>query len=133
MSVDQQNLKLMLIDQHPQKLMPVAQRDLQLLQIESMIKYKKSLLIRKKKDLDKKVKVNSFLENVNTDYNNYYQYIVQEKQNQHKALNLLKEYIDDLVQTETLVDNQLRTAKHDQQDIIREINVVKSELDELIK
>jgi hypothetical protein len=113
--------------------MSLAQRDLQLLQLETEIKHKKSLLIKKKRDLDKKVKVNAFLGDVNADYNKYYRHIVQEKQNQHTALNLLKEYIGDLMQTETLVNDQLRTAKHDQTDIIREINIVKGELDELIK
>jgi cell division septum initiation protein DivIVA len=113
--------------------MSIAQRDLKLLQIESVIKHKKALLIKKKKDLEKKVKVNSFLEDVNADYSKYYQHIVQEKQNQYNALNLLKEYMGDLIQTETLIDDHLRTAKHDQQDIIREINVIKGELDVLIE
>jgi hypothetical protein len=38
----------------------------------------------------------------------------------------------DLMKTEKLVDSQLRTAKHDQKDILREIEKVKAELDELI-
>ena len=36
------------------------------------------------------------------------------------------------MKTENLVDDQLRSAKHDQKDIIREIDNVKAELDELI-
>ena len=39
----------------------------------------------------------------------------------------------DLIKTEHLVDNQLKTAKHDQKDIIYEINNIKNELDELIE
>jgi len=46
---------------------------------------------------------------------------------------LLKEYIDDLIQTENLVNDQLRIAKHDQTDIIGEIDKVKAELDELVE
>ena len=114
-------------------LIPLGQRDLQLLQLDAEITHKKHLLLKKKKDLDKKVKVNSFLEEVNNDYNKYYQFVVQEKEEQHKALQMLKEYMGELMKTETLIDYQKRTAKHDQQDIIREINVVKKELDELIK
>ena len=38
----------------------------------------------------------------------------------------------DLIKTEKLVDSQLRTAKHDQKDILGEIEKVKAELDELI-
>jgi chaperonin cofactor prefoldin len=38
----------------------------------------------------------------------------------------------ELVKTENLLDNQLRTAKHDQQDILKEISKIKSELDQLM-
>jgi hypothetical protein len=41
--------------------------------------------------------------------------------------------MSDLMKTEHLVNDQLRTAKHDQKDIIREIDKVKVELDELIE
>ena len=46
---------------------------------------------------------------------------------------MLKEYLNDLIQTENLVDEQRRTAKHDHRIIIKEIDKVKGELDELIK
>ncbi len=46
---------------------------------------------------------------------------------------LLKEYLNDLIKTEDLVDEQRRTAKHDQQNILKEIDKVKGELDNLIK
>ena len=114
-------------------MLPIAQRDIYLLQIEQEIRNKKNLLIKKKKDLDKKQKINTYLDTVKDDYSNYYQYIVKEKQQQYNALNLLKEYMDDLVKTESLVDDQLRIAKHDQKDIIGEIGKVKSELDQLIQ
>jgi hypothetical protein len=111
----------------------VAERDLKLLQIEKEIRNKKNLLIKKKKDLDKKQKANEYLDMVKEDYTKYYDYILNEKQQQYNALLLLKEYMGDLMQTEHLVDDQLRTAKHDQKDIIEEINKVKLELDELIQ
>jgi hypothetical protein len=113
--------------------LPLAQRDLYLMQIEQQIINKKKLLIKKKKDLEKKTKLNEYLDEVKTDYNKYYDYILNEKQQQHSALLLLKEYMTDLIQTENLVNDQLRVAKHDQKDIIGEIDKVKSELDELIR
>lgn len=112
--------------------MPLAERDIYLLQIDQEIKNRKQLLIKKKKELEKKEKVNNFLEEVKKDYANYYNYILNEKQNQYKSLMLLKEYMDDLMQTNKLVDNELRTAKHDQKDILREIDNVKNELDSII-
>lgn len=110
----------------------LAERDTHLSQIEQEIKSKKKLLIKKKKDLDKKQKLNQYLSGVKNDYSKYYQYILNEKQQQRDALILLKEYINDLINTEHLVDDQLRTAKHDQKDIIKEIDNVKAELDELV-
>lgn len=113
--------------------LPLAERDLHLLQIEKEIKNKKKLLIKKKKDLDKKYKLNDYLSGVKDDYSKYYDYILNEKKQQHGALLLLKEYINDLMETEHLVDEQLRTAKYDQKDIIQEIDKVKAELDDLVE
>ena len=111
----------------------LAERDLHLLQIEAEIKNKKKLLVKKKKDLDKKIKLNEYLSGVKSDYSKYYDYILNEKQQQYNALNLLKEYVSDLIKTEHMVDEQLRTAKYDQKEIIQEIDRVKDELDELIE
>ena len=113
--------------------LPLAERDLHLLQIEKEIKNKKGLLVKKKKELDKKYKLNHYLSDVKDDYNKYYDYIIGEKKQQYNALLLLKEYTEDLIKTEQLVDEQLRTAKHDQKDIVSEIDKVKAELDELIE
>jgi len=111
----------------------LSERDLQLKQIEREIIGKKNLLVKKKKELDKKQLLNDYLDEVKDDYIKYYDYIVEEKQKQYNALVLLKEYMDDLITTENLVDDQLRIAKHDQKDIIKEIANVKVELDELVR
>ena len=111
----------------------LSERDLQLKQIEREIMGKKNLLVKKKKELDKKQLLNDYLDEVKDDYIKYYDYIVGEKQKQYNALVLLKEYMDDLITTENLVDDQLRIAKHDQKDIIKEIANVKDELDELVR
>jgi len=113
--------------------LPLAERDLQLMQIEREIKNKRHLLVKKQKELDKKQKLNKYLDGVRQDYGKYYDYILNEKQQQYDALLLLKEYMSDLMKTENLVDDQLRTAKHDQKDIVNEIDKVKIELDELIQ
>ena len=111
----------------------LAERDLNLLQIEAQIKNKKNLLLKKKKDLNKKNILNEYLTGVKTDYSKYYDFILKEKQQQYNALTLLKEYMSDLINTEHMIDEQLRTAKYDQKDIIQEIDKVKAELDELIE
>ena len=114
-------------------ILTLGERDLYLLQIETEINNKKKLLLKKKKDLDEKQNLNHFLSGVTKDYQKYYNHILNEKQQQYKTLLLLKEYLNDLIQTEHLVDEQRKTAKHDQQNIIKEIGKVKGELDNLIK
>lgn len=110
----------------------LATRDKHLDKIKDMIHQKKMLIVSKTKDLSKKEKLNEFLTEVKGDYMKYYNHIVNEKQQQYKALSLLKEYVGDLMQTEKMVDSQLRSANHDHKDIIQEIDKVKYELDELI-
>lgn len=110
----------------------LAERDLRLQRIEREIMNKKHLLVKKKKELDKKQKLNMYLDSVKDDYNRYYDYIVGEKQQQYSALLLLKEYMGDLLKTEELVDEQAITAKYDQRNIVKEIDKIKGELDELI-
>ena len=110
----------------------LAKRDTYLSQIEQEIRNKKGLLIKKKKELDKKTIINEFLGEVSSDYNKYYDYILSEKQKQYNALQLLREYMNDLIKTENLVDDQLRSAKHEQRTILDEIDNVKKELDELV-
>ena len=112
---------------------PLAERDMQLAQIEETIQAKKKLLLEKKKDLGKRHEMNTYLSGVHEDYTKYHKHILREKEQQHGALKLLNEYIGDLISTERLVNNQLRTAKHDQKDILQEIDNVKRELDELIE
>ena len=47
-------------------------------------------------------------------------------------MTILNEYIADLVKTDKLMDNQMRMAKHDQKDIMNEIDKIKGEINELI-
>ena len=91
------------------------------------------MLFKKYKDLNDKIKINNYLTEVKNDYTKYYDYILKEKQAQYNALTLIKEYISDLMKTDNLVSEQIRTAKHDQKSIVEEIDKVKKELDELIK
>jgi hypothetical protein len=113
--------------------MELGVRDIHILQIEKAIKGKRDLLVAKKKDLEKKSKLNDYLSNVKEDYNKYYNYILNEKQQQYNSMLLLKDYLSDIMETDKLVEEQLRSAKHDQKDIILEIDKLKQEIDELIK
>jgi len=110
----------------------LAERDLQILKFEEEIQKRKNLLVKKKKELNEKQKLNQFLEHVKDDYYNYYDYILNEKQKQYDSLMLLKEYINELIKTEDLKNEQIIAAKYDEKEIIKEINKIKSEMDCLI-
>jgi len=57
----------------------------------------------------------------------------QVQQQQYNSMLLLRDYLTDIMETDKLVDEQLRTAKHEQKDIVGEIDKLKQELDELIR
>jgi hypothetical protein len=110
----------------------LVKRDLQLMQIDEAIREKRNLIVQKKNDIKKKATVNAYLEGVNKDYQRFYNYTVEQKQKEYKAMALLNDYIADLVKTEKLMDYQMRQAKHDQKEIMTEIDKIKGEIDELI-
>jgi uncharacterized protein (DUF3084 family) len=99
----------------------VVKRDLKLMQIDEAIQEKRRLILEKRTDIKKKSTVNSYLEGVNADYHKFYNYTVEQKQKEFKAM-----------KTDKLMDNQMRMAKHDQKDIMNEIDKIKGEINELI-
>jgi hypothetical protein len=109
----------------------IATRDLKLLQIDEEIKNKKHMIIKKKKELEKRKADNNYLDAIFEDYNQFHKYAIEQKQKEYRAMHILKEYIADLVKTEKLLDNQLRTAKYDQKDIMNEIAKIKDEIVDL--
>ena len=111
----------------------LADRDLYLMKIENEIENKRKLLLKKQKKINELSKNNHFLEHVRDDYNKYYLYIVQQKQDQMKALHLLNKYVEDLTVSGNLSKHNLTDAKYEQKKIIHEMSSIKKNLDEIIK
>ena len=55
----------------------VSDRDLYLIQIKEELENKRRMLLRKKKEMEKKEKMNQYLGDVKTDYENYYKVILK--------------------------------------------------------
>ena len=110
----------------------LAQRDISLTQIEAQIASKKKLLYNKRHVLGKTVEQNEFLENVRNDYKKYYDYIIKEKEEQYKAMNLLKDYLSTLMVEGKLTDRDVKSAKHEQNEILSEMGKIKTELDDIV-
>jgi hypothetical protein len=103
------------------------------LQIQNIIEIKRNMLLQKQKKLNKIVKQNAFLDEIKNDYLKYNAYILKQKQDQVRALNLLNAYIHDLSQSGKLSKNNIQDAKIEQYKIMKELNSIKKGLDKLMK
>ena len=110
----------------------LSERDLFLYDIEDQIMARRQLILEKTKEIKKKEKVNHFLQDVVNDYKKYYDYIIQERQQQYNSMKTLQVYLDDLMKTEKLANYELKQAKRDQKDLLKEMDKIKEELDKLI-
>lgn len=106
--------------------------DQNFVQLQEVIKLKREFLLNKQKKIKEIKKNNHFLEEVKNDYSKYSDYIMNQKQEQIKALDLLKNYVDDLTTSGDLSDENIKDAKHEQKKIISEINKIKENLNEII-
>jgi hypothetical protein len=111
----------------------LAQKDKYLEKIDNEINKRRNLILEKMKKIEKKKRVNHFLEEVKEDYHKYYQYIIQEKQQQYNSMMTIKNYLDDLIITEKLANNELKNIKYDQNHILHEMDKIQLELNKLIK
>ena len=112
--------------------LPLTERDKYLTQVENQMQAKKDLINQKRVALNENIKQNHFLENVREDYNKYYNYIIQQKEDQFKAMQILDEYVKDIIISNKLTEHDLQNAKREQQQILDQLDILKNELDSLI-
>ena len=103
------------------------------IEIEQQIADKQQQLLNKKSSLDQKLGTNKFLLGVKTDYQKYYDYIIQEKRNQIEALNTLTAYVYKLHENESSTNMQNNMALQDQEEILRELTKIKLSLDKIVE
>ena len=111
------------------KTMTLYERDQYVMIIENEIQKRRELLLEKRKHLKKVRNQNEFLEEVISDYGKYYGYIVEQKQEQMRALDMLNKYINDLIEKENMTSENLKDAKQEQKKIIYEMKKIKKGLD----
>jgi cell division septum initiation protein DivIVA len=107
---------------------PIRENDQRFIQIQELIDAKRELLINKQKKLCVISKQNQFLEAVKDDYQKYYGYISQQKEEQIKALEILNNYIAKLTKEGTMSNNNIKDATYEQENIMREIKSIKRNL-----
>ena len=111
----------------------LAERDLYLVHIDTLMDEKRKMLLEKQKTLQQTAKENEYLEMVRNDYRKYYNHIVKQKEDQINAMNYLKQYIDEIIVNGKLTDVDLENAKLEQDELIQEMDNIKGKLDEIIE
>jgi hypothetical protein len=111
----------------------LADRDNYLTQIEQQIQSKRNLLLEKRKSLEESIKQNHFLEGVRNDYQKYHNYIIKQNQEQMRAMNILNQYLGDIMVSGKLTEKDIHNTRRDQNEILGEMDKIKSSLDEIIK
>lgn len=110
----------------------LASRDLYLQKIENQIMAKRQMLLAKQKMLRKTSKQNVFLEDVQNDYSSYYDFIIKQKENQLRSMGIIKQYLDDIIVSGQLTEEDIFQAKNEQKQILGEIGNIKGSLDEIM-
>lgn len=110
----------------------LAKRDQYLLKIEDEIELRRNFLLEKQKKLEKLSRQNRFLETIKDDYENYHNYIVEQKEGQIRAMNSIKQYVEDLIVSGKLTDQDIRQAKDDQREITSEVKKIREKINEII-
>jgi hypothetical protein len=113
--------------------MDLASRDKQFIQLQQLIEMKRKMLLDKQIKYKKISKHNHFLEEIKNDYSNYSNYIMKQKQEQIQALEILHNYVKDLTISGNLSKQNVKDAKYEQKKIIKELNSIKHNLDNVIQ
>ena len=113
--------------------MDLAIRDHMIFQMKAELENRKKMLCMKIRELKETVRENGLLNQVLADYNKYNQHIVKQKQEQIEFLYMLHEYIDKISRDIHTTSNLLKESKMEQREILKEINTLRHEIDDLIE
>lgn len=110
----------------------VETKDDQFYQLQLIIDSKRQSLLDKQKNFKILSTQNHFLQDIRDDYSKYYDYIIQQKQDQVSALSLLDKYIKDLTDSGSLSKQNIEDAKYEQKKILKEMNTIKKNIDSIV-
>jgi hypothetical protein len=110
----------------------LPEQDVYLVEIEKQIAKKRNFLLQRRQQLEVSAKENIFLNKVKEDYQKYHQFILKQKQDQIQAMQLLDQYLNDLMVSGKMTQHDILQSKKDQQDVLSEIDKIKKDLDGII-
>lgn len=111
----------------------LPQQDSYLVEIERQISAKRQFLLQRRHQLEHASKENQFLSTVKQDYQKYHHFIMKQKQEQVRAMQILDQYLNDLMVSGKLTNHDIAQTKKDQNEILGEIGHIKKDLDGLMQ
>ena len=113
--------------------MNLAIRDHKIFQMKAELENRKRMLCAKRHQLKESTNENELLKEVMKDYDQYNRHLILQKEKQLVFFRQLNLYIDSVTKELKVTDHKLKETKYEQREIIKEIQLLKSELDDLVK
>ncbi len=113
--------------------MNLAIRDHKIFQMKAELENRKRMLCAKRHQLKESTNENELLKEVMKDYDQYNRHLILQKEKQLVFFRQLNLYIDSVTKELKVTDHKLKETKYEQREIIKEIQLLKRELDDLVK
>jgi hypothetical protein len=110
-------------------MMRVLNKNEKFLHIQEQIDARMEMMLQKYKELSKGCETNEYLDGIQDNYSKYYNEFVQQKQDQIKALEILDMYIARIKESSGSNIEKLDEMKLEQGRILKEISILKQNLD----
>jgi len=110
----------------------LAKRDKILGDMEAQLYAKRFMLLQKRAALKNSMKQNRFLADVKRDYDNYHEFLVNQKREQINALEYINKYVEDIVTEGGVNDEKIKETRIQQEWILSELQKIKKELDDIV-
>ena len=101
--------------------MDLAKRDLLINSLKTQKREKEQFLLNNKRQLSERKQDNPHLNMVVEDYNDYFSLLQQENDKQTAALQVLVEYLTNIIMDPTSTLEMIKQAKHDKNIILGEL------------
>ena len=108
--------------------MEIAIQDVQVETLRQALKENQQSLLQKLATLDQKRKENVFLNAIYDDYKEHYEYIIEQKRKQKGQLEMLMNYLEKTMLEAGLSDAMIRQTKHQQQNILGELDKLRDDI-----
>ena len=113
--------------------MNLAVRDHKIFQLKSEVENRKRMLCAKQQQLKATSRENTLLNDVLADYEKYNNHIISQRNKQIAYFETLNQYIDNITNDLQMTDTKLKESKYEQREILKEISLLKKEIDDLVK